>query len=779
MTAVLAPSLSPPSLLAAALLLAGAFAGEGVLAQNPPGGRAAAASEAPSAPGATVVRTPAPPRLDGVLDEPFWERSEPATGFWENFPTDSARSAYQTEIRFAADEANLYVAVKCFAPGREYVVTSLRRDFRAGGSDNITLLFDAFGTGRNAVAFGINPYGVNREALIANGGEDPGADFSEAWDNKWRGEARIFDDHWAAELAIPLRSLRYPADATAWRFQSYRFDTQTDSRSTWVRIPQNQSITSLAYMGDLTWETPPGKIGTPATLIPYVAGGATRDYEEDPDGRADLTGGIGGDAKVAVSSGLNLDLTVNPDFSQVEVDRQVLNLTRFELRFPERRQFFLENADLFGSFGFDRVNPFFSRRIGITRDTSTGEAISNPIFYGARLSGQVDDDWRIGLLNMQAEASRANGLPSYNYTVAAVQRQVGARSNVGLIAVNKQNFTDFADTSGVNLDYNRVVGLDFNLATPDNRWTGKVFAHASVNPATDAEGLGVDPERPGGNGTGAETHLTHGLLLVYQRRAWDLSYDHAYVPANYRAEVGFVPRRDLFTVSPEFNYRFFPRRGPVVRHGPSAEVRFFFDAALRRYTDQRSGVGYSAVFANTARLSADLRYTYIRLADDFDPTRTDATPLPAGSDYGYTNLEVEYRSDRRAPFSYRAELTGGAFFNGRRYGVEGSATYRFQPYGLLTLNTAYSYVDLPAPYASTGLFLVGPRLDLTFTKSLFLTTVAQYNDQLDNVNVNVRFQWRFAPVSDLFVVYTDNYDTLGGGSRNRALVAKLTYWLNL
>ena len=727
-------------------------------------------------PRATVVRTPAPPALDGILDEPFWARSQPATGFWDNFPGDSTRSAYQTELRFASDEAHLYVAATCYAPGRDYVITSLKRDYRAGGNDNITFVFDPFGTGRNALVFGMNPLGVTREALISNGGVDPG-DFQEAWDNKWRGESRIYDDRWVCEVAIPLRSLRYPADSLRWGFNAYRFDTQSNSRSTWNRIPRNQMIMSLAFMGELAWEQPPAKAGGAVTLIPFAAGGASRDFEGAPSGNTELAGGLGGDAKVAVSSGLNLDLTVNPDFSQVEVDRQVINLTRFELRFPERRQFFLENADLFGSFGFDRINPFFSRRIGITRDTATGAAISNPIFYGARLSGQLNDRWRLGLLNMQADDNRANGLPSYNYTVAALQRQVGTRSSVGLVAVNKQNFTGFSDSSRANLDYNRVVGADFNLATPNDLWTGKTFVHASFNPAVDADGLLAEAPAPEASGT--DLNLTHGFLLTYQRRAFDVSYDHSYIADGYRAEVGFVPRTDLFTLSPEVNFRFFPTRGPVVNHGPSAEARFFFDAALATYTDQRSGIGYNVSFTNTSRLTADARYTYIRLADDFDPTRTDATPLPAGTDYDYLNLRLEYRSDRRRPFSYSAELTGGQFFNGSRYGVEARASYRFQPFGSVSLRTAYSYVDLPRPYASTGIFLVGPRVDLTFTKSLFLTGVVQYNDQLDNFNTNVRFQWRYAPVSDLFIVYTDNYDTLLGTTRNRALVAKLSYWLNL
>ncbi|MFK8056897.1 MAG: DUF5916 domain-containing protein [Saprospiraceae bacterium] len=719
---------------------------------------------------AGVIQITQAPTIDGVLDEAMWQDCTPAKDFWDNFPGDSTLSKTPTEIYFASDGEFLYVAAKCYSLGDDYVVPSLRRDYRAGGNDNITVVFDPFMNNRNAFVFGMNPLGVTREALISNGGES-GRDFQEAWDNKWVGESQIFDGYWTCEMAIPLRSVRYPNGAKKWGFNSYRFDTQSNTRSSWNRIPRNQVIMSLAYTGALDWEQAPAGSGGAATLIPYLASGAQRDYENEPNGKVDFTGGIGGDAKLAVTSGLNLDLTINPDFSQVEVDRQVLNLTRFELSFPERRQFFLENADLFGSFGFGRVNPFFSRRIGITVDTATGEAISNPIYFGARLSGQLNEKWRLGLLNMQTQANKENGLPSYNYTVAALQRQVGARSSLGLIAVNKENFTNFSDSTSNNLEFNRVLGVDFNLNTPDNKWTGKTFLHTSLSPKLDEQ----EQVLPQG---GTNLSPSHGLFLRYRTRNFDLSYDHSYVAEDYNAEVGFVPRTNIFTLSPEINVRFFPKKGIIAQHGPTAETRIFFDAKVASYTDQRTGVGYRINFLNTSQLRADLRHTYILLSDDFDPTRTDATALLAGTDYSFSNAILRFNSDRRKKFSYQFTARTGQFFNGTRNGVDGSLTYRFQPYGNITLNTAYSYVNLPSPYASTGLFLVGPRLDLTFTKSLFLTAVAQYNDQLDNLNTNVRFQWRYAPVSDLFIVYSENYDTFGANSRNRSIVAKLTYWFN-
>ena len=709
-------------------------------------------------PSATAVRFAEGITLDGKLDELEWQQGQPAKDFWETFPTDRKRATYPTEIYFGYDDQNLYVAALCRVPDTKFVIPSLRRDYRAGGNDNLTFIFNPFRDKTNAIVFGMNPLGVNREALIYNGGES-GDDFREEWDNKWRGESYIGADYWSCELVIPFSSLRFPDGATEWFFNSYRFDTQSNTRTTWHRIPQNQIIMSLAYMGSLRFmDGGPQAQGKNIAVIPYVGGSLRRDYQNDVPTVFD--GDVGGDAKIGIGSGLNLDLTVNPDFSQVEVDQQVINTSRFEVFFPERRQFFLENADLFGSFGFTRANPFFSRRIGITRDTATGEAIQNPIYAGARLSGKLNDDLRLGLLNMQAAQNRDQGLPSFNYTVAALQQRVGARSNVGGIFVNKQNFTNFSDSTETNADFNRVVGLDYNLATRDNAWNGKTFLHRSFS----AQEGGDD--------------YTHGLNLEYRHRNWNVEYDHLYVGEHFNAEVGFVPRRGYFTSGVEAARIDYPDNPKVVTKGPFTEVRTFFQPG-DGLTDRFVFGGYGWNYANTSELNLYGGYEYIFLFEDFDPTRTDATPLPGGRGYGYWSGGVGYESDERKRLSTNLELEGGQFFNGSSIGLSGSLQYRYQPFGSIDLRFSYQYIDLPEPYARTALFLIGPRIDFTFSKSVFLTTFLQYNDQIDNININARLQWRFAPVSDFFLVYTDNYDSMNFGVKNRSLVAKVTYWLNI
>lgn len=709
---------------------------------------------------ATLSRISDPIVIDGDLTEASWFQGKPATGFWEYFPTDTILNPVQTEIYMAYDDDNLYIGAICYSIGEDYVVNSLRRDYNAGGNDNLTFLIDPFQDKTNAFVFGMNPFGVMREALIANGGQSF-RDWDSAWDNKWKGESKIHDGYWSCEVSIPFSTLRFNPGTTRWNFNAYRFDTQSNTRSTLVQIPQNQTIMSLAYMDPIEWEESPQPPKRNISVIPFVTAGTNRDFEAGTPANRNFA--VGADAKVAVTSGLNLDLTFNPDFSQVEVDQQVINLDRFEIFFPERRQFFLENADLFGSFGESRVNPFFSRRIGIDQDTA-GNTVQVPILYGARLSGKLDNNWRLGLLNMHTLEDRQAGLPATNYSVAAIQRKIAQRSNIGMIFVNKQAFPGDNAEGMQEVDaFNRVIGLDYNLNTPDNKWTGKTYYHQAIT-TNDTLHFG--------------DKFAHGARLEYRVRDVSVEWSHRWVREGFQPELGFVPRRNVFRVNPQAQLFFYPKQGPINRWQVGAAYTSFWKPDYGQ-TDQRVSLFGELNFKNTAQLNFRASNDYTFLFSDFDPSRSDGTPLPADSEYYYTSFGVSYRSDRRKVFSYRINPEFGQFFNGNRYGLSGSLTYRYQPLGQIEMNFNYTYLDMPAPHKSTGLFLVGPRIDLTFSKSLFLTTFLQYNSQAENMNINTRLQWRFAPVSDFFLVYTDNYDTMNFNVKNRAIVAKVTYWLNL
>nr|MCU0368619.1 carbohydrate binding family 9 domain-containing protein [Cyclobacteriaceae bacterium] len=433
-------------------------------------------------PSVTIHRATAPIKLDGILDEPDWQTAELATNFKQYFPYDSSLANAQTEIRLTYDDQFIYIGALMHNLGpRKYVTPSLRRDYRGEANDGVSIVFDTFKDKTNAFIFGVNPYGVQREGLVANGGGTGSNDFTLNWDNKWYSEVKTYDEYWIAEMAIPFKTLRFKSNLSSWNVNFYRIDSQYAERSTWSPIPRNFDIVNLAFNKELIWDKPLEDPGANVSIIPYIANNTSRNFEKETPTESKMQ--FGGDAKIGIGPALNLDLTVNPDFSQVEVDEQVTNLDRFEIFFPERRQFFLENADLFANFGLDGTRPFFSRRIGVARDESTGQNIQNTIYGGVRLSGKINNNTRIGFLNMQTAEDEEIDLPSTNYTVGTIQQKVFARSNISMIVVNKQAFQDSIGgefTTQPNA-YSRLAGIDYNLASADNRWTGKAFYHHSFN----------------------------------------------------------------------------------------------------------------------------------------------------------------------------------------------------------------------------------------------------------------------------------------------------------
>ena len=405
--------------------------------------------------------------------------------------------------------------------------------------------------------------------------------------------------------------------------------------------------------------------------------------------------------KYAVTPGLNLDLTVNPDFSQVEVDQQVTNLDRFEIFFPERRQFFLENADLFANYGNRGTRPFFSRRIGIARDESTGQNIQTPIPFGARLSGKLNDNLRLGLLSMQAGADDAVGLPSYNFSVLSVQQKVFARSNISFLMVNKQTFNDPADFNTIDYaEWNRTIGADYNLASVDNIWTGKLFFHKSF-----------DEDKP-------EKAYASGFELNYDVPKWSYRISGQVVGENYNPEVGFVRRTDIQQLSSTIQRSFFPKKGGVQSHGPGFDIDMVGNDQYG-FLDWDVNLLYNIKWKSSSEFSLRLRRQYTYLFNGFDPSGSGGFELPSDSDYTTNLVIASFQSDQRKPVFFELSTRSGEYFNGTRVNLEGSVTWRYQPFGFTSIDFAYNRIRLPNPYADANLLLIGPRFDFTFTKKLF------------------------------------------------------------
>ena len=711
--------------------------------------------------------------LDGKIDEPDWQIADVGTNFWQGTPYDTSGANVRTEARVTFDDNFLYVTGVCYQP-RHYVVVSLKRDFQNGTTDLFAVNLDTFKDKQNAFNFAVSPLGVQRDGLVSSGNE-----ISIDWDNKWYTKVTNYDDRWVVEMAIPFKTLRYkPVEGqNEWLINFNRLDQSQKftERSSWAAIPRNFSGNNISFSGTLIWETPPPKPGANISIIPYLLGSVDKDFVKNTPTASDANAGF--DAKIGITPSLNLDLTVNPDFAQVEVDQQVQNLSRFEVSFPEKRQFFLENSDLFGNFGVDNVTPFFSRRVGLAYNAKTDQNERVPILFGARLSGRLDKNWRVGFLNMQTASKDNFNLPGANFGMLAVQRRVFSRSNVAFMLVNKQNWLyDSLKHENAGIDpksYVRIAGLEYNLASVDGKWTGKAFYHKLLVPQT------------------ADGQFAAAVFAQYNSQTWNYTNAYETVGQGYNGanQIGYVARNNYWRLSPNGYYSFYPKSNLV----NTVSLGIDGDFIWRRTDDKPLDWDFSPLFLNIRfQNSAQLKFTprrfnYTYLFGDFDPTRKGTGKLLANTEYNYSDTRLTFTSNARKPFFYTVQARLGEYYSGNIFQLAGTLSYRYQPYGVLSMQGTYNKIK--EPYGQSELLLVGPKVDISFSRNVFFSTFVQYNNLSNNVNLNTRFQWRFKPASDLFVVYTENYTADAAlienryfnsfQSKNRALVIKLTYWLNI
>ncbi len=716
----------------------------------------------------SIARTRDKIKVDGRLDEPSWEKAKPAKDFWMAFPADGIQvpQETQTEVRLTYDENFIYVGATCYGPN-DYIIPTLKRDNRLfWNGDVFGVLFDPVNNASNGFSFATNPAGVQTESLISGRtgtrsemGSGSSSGFNTAWDNKWYVEVAHYENYWTVEMAIPFNILRYEQGRQTWGINFSRGEPRSNSWHAWAPVPVQFLTVDLGYTGALMWDEAPQKVKSNIAIIPYGLVSYDQDFEEGEE--ANTNSRIGVDAKVAVTSTLNLDLTVNPDFSQVEVDQQVTNLTTFNVRFPERRLFFLENSDLFANFGIPPMRPFFSRRIGLDEEGNT-----IPIAFGARLSGNLNKKLRVGLMNMQTKES--SDFSAQNYTSFTMHQRVLDRSVIKGYFHNRQ-----ATESGefMDSDFNRVAGMEFNYFSQDAKWQG--FGGFGLSFSDGLEGDNYFYNVGGG----------------YDGKKLSVYTNFAGIGDNYFADMGWIPSAEQYDAVRDTSihvgfHHWYTRLGYTIFPKDQSRInahRF----GLRQILDvdnsfdflqQRIIAGYTLSLAKTGGMMIEYTHESKRLLFPFE--FTDGEPLPAG-DYNFDYASLGYQSDRRKYFTWAAGIQYGNFFNGTRMETLLELAYRIQPWGNFGVNFVYNNLNFPDPYGSEDLFLISPRVEFNFSRNLFWTTFLQFNTQRDNFNINSRIQWRYKPMSDLFIVYTDNYAVEMWGPKSRALVLKLNYWLNI
>jgi len=659
-------------------------------------------------------------------------------------PIDTEKATQFSEARMSFDEENLYISIIFFNTSTqgEYVVESLKRDFSFGKNDNFLVAIDPFNNQNTGFVFGLNSYGAQWDGTIFNGRN---VDLN--WDTKWYSAVQLDEEKWRCEIAIPFKSIRYNEDISEWGINFSRLDLKASEKSSWAPVPRQFPSITLAYTGSLVWKTPPPKQSRNISLIPYLSNNLSSKNKATPNN--DFK--VGGDLKYSLTSALNLDVTINPDFSQSEVDQQVTNLDRFELFFPEKRQFFLENADLFSNFGYRSIRPFFSRRIGL----------NSPIQAGVRLSGNLDENWRIGLMDIQTRQDEELNVAAENFGVVTLQRKVFDRSDISAIFVNKQA-VGLNENQNNASKYNRNIGLEYNYFSADNFWNGKLLFLKSLSSLASEQG---------------EVFASH---IGYQSTRWNWHIQQEYISGDYSAEVGFIPRNNYIKLQATGGYLYYTKKDiPLLSHGPRAGRTYYFDTDFDK-KDETQQFDYLFNFKDRSRFTLGIRRQHIELLSDFDPLQTLISKLASGTKHQWNSFTISYDAKPQKRFTYSAEvITGGYYDNGKRNAFLGEFGYRFQPYLELSSLVNYNQIDLPAPWNTNSFWLLGLKSNLTLTNNIFFSNLFQYNEQLGLWNFNSRFQWRYKPASDIFLVFNSNEISVPKVETGWNLTLKVNYWINL
>jgi len=678
------------------------------------------------------------PLIDGHVDDMFWSTTEPFSAFVQQEPNDGEPATERTEIRFLLDRQNLYIGVICFDDEPQSILVSQsRRDADLDDTDSIQILLDTFNDGQNAFVFGTNPFGIEYDGqVMAEGqaGQGNRGGFNLDWDADWVVRTGMTDRGWEAEFAIPLKTLRYsPGQERTWGINAMRNIRRKNEQVFLAPVPRGYNLHRVSVAGKLHGLSLPAR--RDLKFLPYVSGSVTDDATLRTD-TVRRSGDVGLDVKWGVRADLTLDVTANTDFAQVEADEQQVNLTRFPLFFPEKRPFFLENAQLFQLGQPRSVDLFFSRRIGLSRG---GEPID--IVAGGRLSGKLGG-YNVGLLNMQTDAAVDERLgqtvaPASNFTVLRLQREVG-RSNFGAMFVGRQGVGSRAPAN----DYNRAFGLDLGWQTSTN---GRLSAFLA---RTDS------PETKGG------ADYAGAMSYQYTNERWNSGGGYTQVGDTFNPEVGFLQRRAYRRLEARTNVRYQPKQWPWIRRiQPHVNYSAYMDLQNRLESSQ----GHWHFFDIQTLSGARFGYVVITGQDRprlpfiiYQDVTGRRVVVPAGQ-YGWAWGEFEGNTNQSAPISASLVHRIGNYYDGDYQSWRLTIGLRAGARLLSELGWNRDNVTLAGGRFRND--LVPMKISYAFTSLASLQGLVQYNKQASTISSNIRLALLNRSGTGFFVVYNDRRDT--------------------
>lgn len=674
----------------------------------------------------SAVRVKMPPKIDGILNDSVWKETQPSENFIQSKPDMGEPMNQQTAISILYDNENIYVGIQCYDTDPDKVVgTEMRRDHEGVWQFNeyIRFVLDTHHDLRNAYYFGTNPLGAQVDARVTDNGN-----FHMNWDAVWDCAATRHSQGWSAEFSIPFRQLRYPdKEKHVWGFNCARSIQRSDEWGCWSSIKM-KTINSISSAGELVGlENIPQSRGL--EIRPSAVTGVEVNYDDETD--VDTIAKPSLDVKYGLTSGLTLDATVNTDFAQVEADEERVNLSRFDIFFPEKRPFFLEGVGIFDV----PMSLFYSRRIG------SAEGKEAPIIGGIKLTGKMGKQ-SLGLLSVQTNV--VDETPSMNFSALRLQRDILKSSTAGMVFLNKMPME--------NEDDNQTLGVDFRFKPSES------ISVTSSLAKTWTEGL-EGRDMAGYISGHAETEHT------------EFGASFRDIQENFNPEMGFVPRRDIRRGHLWGNRDFMIRKGFLrsINSGAEYEVALNHEDQLQ-YRHAGTHIALNLETGDSG---------YMWFARDWESLDEDweireGMIIPSGihkwGEYGLYMGTAEHRRLRVG-----CSFNGGEFFTGEKKSL--SLHGHIRPISKLLISYSYSWNSVELPDGSFKTNTINSRTIYTFSPDMFVKLFLQWNDDSDVIRGNLLFRYTYRPGSDLYIVYNEFWRS--EEVEQRSIVAKLTYFLNI
>lgn len=695
-----------------------------------------------------AYRLPSAPVVDGqVIGDDVWNGIVPATTFWQTQPNDGQPATQKTEVFIGFTDDALYIGVIAHDDNPAgIIVTDSRRDSSLEDTDAFLVIIDGLLDRQNGYLFGTNAAGIEYDGQVVKEGSGDflagGGGFNLNWDGTWSVRSQISDTGWSTEMRIPFKTLRYGSgDQQVWGINFQRNIRRNNEVVYWAPLERNRDIYRVSEAGTVTGIVPPPQQNlkvTPYVLGTTQSGGELADPEKDQE--------FGFDIKYSLTPSLTLDATYNTDFAQVEVDELQVNLDRFNLFFPEKRPFFLENAGQFAVGNPAAVEMFFSRRIGISED---GEPI--PIEGGLRLSGKLGSTTNVGLLYMSVEGVEGIA-PANTFAVARLNQELPSRSAIGLIVISRDGDGSFNVTE--EDDHNETYAID-------GRWG--IGDHLML------QGWAAKTNTPGRDGRDD----AFALKSNYSSAEWAARLNYTEVGADFNPEVGFLSRTEYRSIESFLMRRIRPKDlwglleiRPHVSYNGFWKFDGFQETGFLHFDSHFE-------FKTGTEVHTAVNFTRAGVIDPFDII--DGVTIQPGT-YDHSEVSIVYFTNQSRPFSFELQSTIGGRFGGDRVSIAPSVNFRIGETFRSELSVNYNNFDLPVPNGDFTANLARLRLSYSFTPKILLQALVQYNDTDDVVGTNIRFSWLQSASSGFYLVYNEiDEQGVGGLPTGREFIVKYSH----